>query len=378
MSHIKHILLLILLIIFQSSCKKELNGSAENLTLSESSTPFTDICAKYMGMAIEYEAEKKGLSVNIHALSIDEKIERILSIDEEKNNTPSILSFDGDDNVNIKETKEDSIYYHDLYNKLILELNRHPEIIKRIRLSQELYGKQDAMNMMIEQGGKLISKMSILQELEKSTLKKEGPNKLARYTAHAKWPGRVKYRRGKKVTTQMFSQLQLAMSEWSAATNSKLTFLEIKNSGWNQFTWATGTYYHLYVDITNNKDISGQASLGYVPWSVLQIKNNVSLSTCLHELGHTLGLIHEHEREDRDNYINVYKDNVMTGYKDQFNKSPFQRTYGSFDFNSIMIYSSYAFAKGNLPTMRKKDGTTFPANYVLSTLDKAKIKEIYN
>ncbi|GFR07796.1 meprin A subunit alpha, partial [Trichonephila clavata] len=31
----------------------------------------------------------------------------------------------------------------------------------------------------------------------------------------------------------------------------------------------------------------------------------------IHELGHAIGLFHEHQRSDRDNYITVYKNNVV-------------------------------------------------------------------
>lgn len=44
-----------------------------------------------------------------------------------------------------------------------------------------------------------------------------------------------------------------------------------------------------------------------------------------------------------------------------------------------MLYNSYSFCINNKkPTLTRKDGTTWGYNWYLSTLDKEKIKEIYN
>ena len=67
----------------------------------------------------------------------------------------------------------------------------------------------------------------------------------------------------------------------------------------------------------------------------------------LHELGHTIGLLHEHMRPDRDQYIQVNKENVrlLTGWDDEkinrnFDPKPnFGETFGTqYDLMSIMHY----------------------------------------
>ncbi len=52
----------------------------------------------------------------------------------------------------------------------------------------------------------------------------------------------------------------------------------------------------------------------------------------VHEWGHVLGLHHEHQRPDRDQYITVQPDgyNGLAG-----------ATYGAYDFNSIMHYDAF-------------------------------------
>ncbi|KAI8770421.1 balbiani ring protein 3, partial [Biomphalaria glabrata] len=65
--------------------------------------------------------------------------------------------------------------------------------------------------------------------------------------------------------------------------------------------------------------------------------------TYLHELGHAIGLIHEHQRPDRDEYINVDMDNVHYALHSNFQKEPEEHIndYGMpYDYSSIMHYNS--------------------------------------
>ena len=98
-----------------------------------------------------------------------------------------------------------------------------------------------------------------------------------------------------------------------------------------------------------------------------------SVGTVIHEIGHAIGLLHEQCRYDRDNYVTVNINNVSSENRHNFDKrtSNYLCT-GAFDFESIMLYSSYDFAiNSSIPTMTKKDGTTFTAQRNrLSDLDK--------
>lgn len=117
-----------------------------------------------------------------------------------------------------------------------------------------------------------------------------------------------------------------------------------------------------------------------MPWATITLSDSGSDErTYLHELGHTLGLIHEHERYDRDKYVTIYWNNIRKGSKSQFYKKTkaIGACYGEFDYNSIMIYPSYAFSKNDKWTISKKDGTEISVTMHLSSKDKAAIKEIY-
>ncbi|CAL1266935.1 unnamed protein product [Larinioides sclopetarius] len=86
------------------------------------------------------------------------------------------------------------------------------------------------------------------------------------------------------------------------------------------------------------------------------------IGTVVHELGHAIGLFHEHQRSDRDTYINVYEQNVELDQIHNFNKTePIDELkWARYDYTSIMHYGEYAFSKnpGVLKTMVAKDGKT--------------------
>nr|P0DM62.1 RecName: Full=Astacin-like metalloprotease toxin 5; AltName: Full=Loxosceles astacin-like protease 5; Short=LALP5 [Loxosceles gaucho] len=69
--------------------------------------------------------------------------------------------------------------------------------------------------------------------------------------------------------------------------------------------------------------------------------------TILHELGHSVGFDHEHSRTDRDEYLIIHERNIKNGSEHNFEKllESKTRTIGPFDYDSIMLYGSYAFSR---------------------------------
>lgn len=80
-------------------------------------------------------------------------------------------------------------------------------------------------------------------------------------------------------------------------------------------------------------------SLGPECWSAYVLE---------HEVGHAIGMIHEHQRADRDTYITVDLTMVTPGKEDQFTPIRSSRDHTPYDFASIMHYleSTHAVASG--------------------------------
>ncbi|CAL1543605.1 unnamed protein product, partial [Lymnaea stagnalis] len=79
----------------------------------------------------------------------------------------------------------------------------------------------------------------------------------------------------------------------------------------------------------------------------------------LHEIGHALGLVHEHQLPDRDKYIEILYYNVAPQMRAWFNKyttREVDQMNVPYEYSSVMHYGITAFAKdGNSQTIRAFD-----------------------
>ena len=149
--------------------------------------------------------------------------------------------------------------------------------------------------------------------------------------------------------------IQQALRHWEATTNVR-------------FYNATGQPTHddkynidyPYIYFCNGK--VNNSKVGRVgSKQVIHIAPDQNMGVVVHEIGHAIGLFHEQQRNDRDNYVTVNLNNIEKDSRGNYEK--ITKNYynmGGFDFSSIMLYSSYDFAiDKSKPTMTKKDGSTF-------------------
>lgn len=107
-------------------------------------------------------------------------------------------------------------------------------------------------------------------------------------------------------------------------------------------------------------------------------------STAVHEFMHAAGFWHEQSRADRDDYIQVVLSNVADKMKRNFRlvEMPQARLIGTYDYKSVMQYSSYAFSKNGGKTMILKSDSDAslgqPTYGTLTANDIAKLKDLYS
>ena len=301
------------------------------------------------------------------------------------------------DNEEYEEPESEAVFYDNLTRDLIHTCNAHPCI--RQAIAESDFPEAAIEDMMLQHEGTLYSKLELLQRYENGinlydddeedrtdslseSVAQCVQTKGGRYTALAKWPKKIPYIIDKDIDATTENHLLLAMTEWSSAARNKISFKKKKNNKFNITRWTLGLRYFVRVTKEADPNCNGNATLGYRPWSSLNLRANASKGTCLHELGHVLTLIHEHQRKDRDNYVIIKWDNIRRRYRHDFQIRRCSKSIGQFDFESIMMYDSFT-NKGvcidpSKPTMTKLDGSTFYANrWHLSEGDKMAIQQIY-
>jgi tolkin protein len=88
---------------------------------------------------------------------------------------------------------------------------------------------------------------------------------------------------------------------------------------------------------------------GNGPQAISIGKNCDKFGIVVHELGHVVGFWHEHTRPDRDDHVQIMRDNIMTGQEYNFNKLTGEEVNSlglPYDYDSIMHYARNTFSKG--------------------------------
>ncbi|XP_054258423.1 tolloid-like protein 2 [Macrosteles quadrilineatus] len=88
---------------------------------------------------------------------------------------------------------------------------------------------------------------------------------------------------------------------------------------------------------------------GNGPQAISIGKNCDKFGIVVHELGHVVGFWHEHTRPDRDNHVQIVRDNIMAGQEYNFNKLTEDEVNSlglPYDYDSIMHYARNTFSKG--------------------------------
>ncbi len=182
-----------------------------------------------------------------------------------------------------------------------------------------------------------------------------------------KWPNNtVVFRYDNSVTAQMKQRFEQSMNEWRSKTNIR-------------FKERTNEADYVTVQSTGSECNCGYANLGQVRnRGVLAFGGRASVSVIMHEIGHTLGFIHEQNRSDRDEYVQIQFQNISRGGQDQFFKSDRSiNLTDKLDIESIMMYDSFTFSANRQPTIVDLNGNTYRRSGRISAGDIAGTNQAY-
>lgn len=106
------------------------------------------------------------------------------------------------------------------------------------------------------------------------------------------------------------------------------------------------------------------------------------IGTVIHELLHVVGFLHEQNREERDEFVQINSQNIQNGYEINFKKARVGEATGfgvRYDYGSVMHYTTTAFSKNGQPTIVPKIKTNEPIGQRegFSRSDIEKVKRMY-
>ena len=137
----------------------------------------------------------------------------------------------------------------------------------------------------------------------------------------------------------------------------------------------------------SSKDDGCYSNIGMVGGEqFINMSGTCGYGAAIHELGHALGLFHEQARTDRDEYVRINWDNIISGKEFNFQRYVERGRAGIdfdiYDYKSIMHYSPNAFSVNGQPTISvlsppAPPGTTIGSGSALSKVDILSINNMY-
>ncbi len=213
------------------------------------------------------------------------------------------------------------------------------------------------------QGDIMIDKESLN---EKTQARTEGASMDGR-----RWPDHIVYY---KVSSSIdtWQQTAITNSVNSIAAESNLEFVKLTSPG-------IGDDYIDVIPAPSGAEYAGKSYLGKKGGrQELELRGDAGVGTIIHEFLHAVGILHEHNREDRDDYVIINHSEIPSSLEDQYDKYSDGFDHGPFDFLSVMIYQSLDRDNDEIYDMVKKsDGSQIGDNRQLSPGDIALLDQLY-
>lgn len=208
-------------------------------------------------------------------------------------------------------------------------------------------------------------------------IKEEGSNRsVGIYPSAYKLWAMVRFTYGSNLSVSQKKAIKEALRHWEAKTN-----VRFYNATGKPTTDPTYGFNYPYVEFVRHLSVNNSYVGRIGGRQVINIAN-FSKSVIVHEIGHAVGLFHEHNHPRRDDYINVNFKNIKKGRHNWEKVKTNYYALGGVDFNSVMLYDSYILHPDyvhnvGIPVMTKKDGSTFNRGVELSDMDRSWANTFY-
>ena len=183
-----------------------------------------------------------------------------------------------------------------------------------------------------------------------------------------RWPdGVVPYQFDASITALSKQRSLEAIQHWTDRTGI-------------QFIERTADNAEQYADYVNFEPSAGCASwVGRIGQrQAVWVSDNCTTGSIIHEVGHAIGLFHEHTRPDRDNFISINWNNIVDGKSFNFDVlNAGIEQLGPYDYGSIMHYGEFFFSGNNLQTIEVPDNIEIGQRNSLSEGDAESVNTMY-
>ena len=160
--------------------------------------------------------------------------------------------------------------------------------------------------------------------------------------------GVIPYQFAKNITEEEKTFIRNCYNDWTIRTDRKIKFQEVSDSWWNNFRYDIGLFVFVKIKKETLGVVSGVNAAGAAntcgkstgAWIKYDPNWIMNYRTVVHEMGHIIGLKHEHQRPDRDKFLRV---NITGSQFDKIEEKYSKFLWWTTKTRSVTYTSNYDF-----------------------------------
>ena len=193
---------------------------------------------------------------------------------------------------------------------------------------------------------------------------------LSNYVYGTVWPnGVVPYSISDKLSISAEENVRAAIAAWNST--GAVTIVER--------TQATASAYPHYIDFVKADQCASWVGFQNDGPQSIYTGDNCSEGSMIHEIGHAMGLLHEHTRPDRDSFVKINWNSINPDKTHNFDVLADAIPLGDYDYSSIMHYGAHFFSNDGNPTISalQNTGVTIGQREFISDGDRNSMITLY-